>query len=55
MGDITDILLVGHDPHDSDQLLWALEVHGLARRTKVTRDVDEALDYLLRTGSYSAA
>ncbi len=55
MGDITDILLVGHDPHDSDQLLWALEVQGLARRTKVTGDADEALDYLLRTGSYSTA
>ena len=53
MGNITDILLVGHDPHDSDQLLWALEIHGLARRTKVIRDVDEALDYLLPTGSYS--
>jgi two-component system response regulator len=55
VGDITDILLVGHDPHDSDQLLWALEVQGLARRTKVTGDADEALDYLLRRGSYSTA
>ncbi|NNG17225.1 MAG: hypothetical protein HKM89_12165, partial [Gemmatimonadales bacterium] len=54
MGDITDILLVGHDPHDSDQLLGALEAHGLARRTKVVRDADEAVDYLLRAGSYSA-
>jgi PAS domain S-box-containing protein len=53
VGDVTDILLVSHDPHDSDQLLWALEAHGLARRTKVMRDANEAIDHLLSAGSDS--
>ena len=49
MGDVTDILLVGQHQRDSDQLLWALGIHGLARRTKVARVAQEALDCLVPT------
>ena len=49
MGDVTDILLVGQDQRDSDQLLWALDIHGMARRTKVVQVAQEALDCLVHT------
>ncbi len=49
MGDVTDILLVGQDQRDSDQLLWALDIHGMARRTKVVQGAQEALDCLVHT------
>jgi PAS domain S-box-containing protein len=49
VGDVTDILLVGQDQRDSEQLLWALDIHGMARRTKVARVAQEALDCLAHT------
>jgi len=49
VGDVTDILLVGQDQRDSDQLLRALEVHGMARRTTVARGAQDALDSLRHT------
>jgi len=48
VGDVTDILLVGHDSHDCDELLLALDIHGLAQRTVVVHDVQQALDHLQR-------
>jgi CheY-like chemotaxis protein len=47
------ILLVEDDPRDVELTLEALEAHHLASKTVVVRDGAEALDYLLRQGTYA--
>lgn len=50
MPDARRLLLVEDSSSDVDLTLAALEMHGLARRMAVVRDVDAALDYLNRHG-----
>ena len=47
------ILLVEDDPRDVELTLTALEDHKLANEVTVTRDGQEALDYLYRRGQFS--
>jgi CheY-like chemotaxis protein len=47
------ILMVEDDPKDVELTLIALEGHNLANEVVVTRDGEEALDYLYRRGKYS--
>jgi CheY-like chemotaxis protein len=46
------ILMVEDDPHDVDLTLTALDEYHLANEVVVTRDGEEALDYLYRRGSF---
>ena len=47
------ILLVEDDPKDVELTLTALEEYNLANEVVVTRDGEEALDYLFRRGTFS--
>jgi CheY-like chemotaxis protein len=47
------ILLVEDDPKDVELTLTALEEYHLANEVIVTRDGEEALDYLYRRGAFS--
>jgi CheY-like chemotaxis protein len=48
MPDARSLLLVEDSSSDVELALSALEIHGLARRIAVARDVDAALDFLSR-------
>jgi CheY-like chemotaxis protein len=47
------ILLVEDDPKDVELTLTALEEYHLANEVVVTRDGEEALDYLFRRGTFT--
>lgn len=47
------ILIVEDDPKDVDLTLTALGEYNLANEVVVTRDGEEALDYLFRRGSFA--
>jgi CheY-like chemotaxis protein len=53
MNNLGRILMVEDDPKDVELTLTALEEYNLANEVVVTRDGQEALDYLLRRGQYS--
>src|SRR6202012_5481593 len=48
------ILVVEDDPKDVELTLTALEEYHLANEVIVTRDGEEALDYLYRRGNFTA-
>src|SRR3712207_7527631 len=48
------ILLVEDDPNDVELTLSALAENGLANEVVVTRDGQQALDYLFRRGAYAS-
>jgi CheY-like chemotaxis protein len=48
------ILMVEDDPKDVELTMLALEGHNLASEVVVTRDGEEALDYLYRRGKHAA-
>jgi CheY-like chemotaxis protein len=48
------ILLVEDDPNDVELTLSALTENGLANEVVVTRDGEQALDYLLRRGAHAS-
>lgn len=52
MSEIKRILLVDDSPHDVELTLAALEQNRLANEVVVTRDGEEALDYLYRRGIF---
>src|ERR1700756_3625299 len=53
MNKLGRILMVEDDPKDVELTLTALEEYNLANEVVVTRDGQEALDYLYRLGQYS--
>jgi CheY-like chemotaxis protein len=53
MTTLARILIVEDDPNDVELTLTALEEYNLANEVVVTRDGQEALDYLHRRGQYS--
>ena len=53
MDNLGRILMVEDDPDDVELTMTALEGHNLANEVVVTRDGEEALDYLYRRGKYS--
>jgi CheY-like chemotaxis protein len=53
MNNLGRILLVEDDPKDVELTLTALEEYKLANEVVVTRDGEEALDYLYRRGNFS--
>jgi CheY-like chemotaxis protein len=53
MDNLGRILMVEDDPKDVELTMMALEGHHLANEVVVTRDGEEALDYLYRRGKYS--
>ncbi len=53
MNNLGRILMVEDDPKDVELTMMALEGHNLANEVVVTRDGEEALDYLYRRGKYS--
>jgi CheY-like chemotaxis protein len=53
MNNLGRILMVEDDPKDVELTLTALEEYNLANEVVVTRDGQEALDYLYRLGQYS--
>ena len=53
MDNLGRILMVEDDPNDVELTLTALERYNLANEVVVTRDGEEALDYLYRRGSYA--
>jgi CheY-like chemotaxis protein len=53
MDNLGRILMVEDDPNDVELTMTALEGHNLANEVVVTRDGEEALDYLYRRGKYS--
>ena len=53
MDNLGRILMVEDDPKDVELTLMALEGHNLANEVIVTRDGEEALDYLYRRGKYA--
>ena len=53
MNKLGRILLVEDDPRDVELTLTALEDHNLANEVVVTRDGEEALDYLYCRGKYA--
>jgi CheY-like chemotaxis protein len=53
MNTLGRILMVEDDPKDVELTMIALEGHNLANEVVVTRDGEEALDYLYRRGKYS--
>jgi len=53
MDNLGRILIVEDDPKDVELTMMALEGHNLANEVVVTRDGEEALDYLYRRGKYS--
>ena len=54
MSTLGRILLVEDDPKDVELTLTALEEYHLANEVIVTRDGEEALDYLYRRGTFTA-
>jgi CheY-like chemotaxis protein len=52
MNELGRILIVEDDPKDVELTLTALEEYNLANEVVVTRDGEEALDYLYRRGSF---
>jgi CheY-like chemotaxis protein len=52
MENLGRILMVEDDPNDVELTMTALEGHNLANEVTVTRDGEEALDYLYRRGKY---
>lgn len=52
MTDVKRILLVEDNPNDVELTLEALAEHNLANEVIVTRDGEQALDYLYRRGPY---
>jgi len=52
MNDLKRILLVEDDPKDVELTMAGLTDYNLANEVIVTRDGEEALDYLRRTGKY---
>src|ERR1700704_5715389 len=54
MSSLGRILLVEDDPKDVELTLTALEEYHLANEVVVTRDGEEALDYLYRRGTFTA-
>jgi CheY-like chemotaxis protein len=54
MSTLGRILIVEDDPNDVELTLTALEEYKLANEVVVTRDGEEALDYLYCRGSYKA-
>ena len=54
MVNLTKILLVEDDPNDVELTLSALREHHIANEVTVTRDGEEALDYLFRRGAYES-
>jgi CheY-like chemotaxis protein len=52
MNDLARILIVEDDPKDVELTLTALEEYNLANEVIVTRDGEEALDYLYCRGSF---
>ena len=52
MSNLGRILLVEDDPKDVELTLTALEEYKLANEVVVTRDGEEALDYLYRRGNF---
>jgi len=53
MNNLGRILMVEDDPKDVELTLTALEEYNLANEVVVTRDGQEALDYLYRRAQYS--
>ena len=53
MSTLGRILLIEDDPKDVELTLTALEEYNLANEVVVTRDGEEALDYLYRRGSFT--
>jgi CheY-like chemotaxis protein len=53
MNNLGRILLVEDDPKDVELTLTALEEYKLANEVVVTRDGEEALDYLYRRGKFA--
>jgi CheY-like chemotaxis protein len=53
MDSLGRILMVEDDPKDVELTMIALEGYNLANEVVVTRDGEEALDYLYRRGNYS--
>jgi DNA-binding response OmpR family regulator len=53
MENLGRILMVEDDPKDVELTMTALEEYNLANEVIVTRDGEEALDYLYRRGKYS--
>ncbi len=53
MENLGRILMVEDDPKDVELTMTALEGYNLANEVIVTRDGEEALDYLYRRGKYS--
>src|SRR3712207_2196350 len=54
MADPDRILLVEDDPNDVELTLSALAENGLANEVVVTRDGEQALDYLFRRRAYAS-
>jgi CheY-like chemotaxis protein len=54
MSNLDRILLVEDDPNDVELTLSALAENGLANEVVVTRDGQQALDYLFRRGAYAS-
>jgi CheY-like chemotaxis protein len=52
MNKLARILMVEDDPKDVELTLTALEEYNLANEVIVTRDGEQALDYLYRRGEY---
>ena len=52
MNELGRILIVEDDPKDVELTLTALEEYNLANEVVVTRDGEEALDYLYRRGTF---
>jgi CheY-like chemotaxis protein len=53
MSNLGRILLVEDDPKDVELTLTALEDYKLANEVVITRDGEEALDYLYRRGNFA--
>jgi CheY-like chemotaxis protein len=53
MENLGRILMVEDDPKDVELTMTALEGYNLANEVVVTRDGEEALDYLYRRGKYT--
>src|SRR6202007_35748 len=53
MSTLGRILLIEDDPKDVELTLTALEEYHLANEVVVTRDGEEALDYLYRRGTFA--
>ena len=53
MNELGRILIVEDDPKDVELTLTALEEYNLANEVVVTRDGEEALDYLYCRGNFA--